>query len=176
MHTMHVIEFFSFIICCHTLSFILTISQNIPIKPLISTYSFFLLFIGYFPYLHFKCYPLSKTPLQKSPTQYPPPASMKYSPTHPLTSSCPDIPLHWGVENPQAQVLLLSLMSNKAFLCHICGWSPGSLHVFSLAGVPISGSSGASGLLTLLLPPPMGLQTFSVLSVPSPTSPSGTPR
>ena len=38
MQTMHFIEFSLFIISYHTASFILTISQNIPSKPLISSY------------------------------------------------------------------------------------------------------------------------------------------
>jgi hypothetical protein len=52
-------------------------------------------------------------------------------------------------------------MSNKATLRHICGQRHGSLHVYSLVGGPVPGSSGASGLLSLLLP-----------SVGSPLSPS----
>jgi hypothetical protein len=41
--------------------------------------------------------------------------------THPLPCSCPGIPLHLGIKNPQAQVLLLLLMSNKAiYLPHMC--------------------------------------------------------
>jgi hypothetical protein len=43
-------------------------------------------------------------------------------------------------------------MSNKAILCHISSQSHGSLHVFSLFGGPVSGSSRGSGWLTLLLP------------------------
>ena len=64
-----------------------------------------------------------------------------------------DIPLHWGIKHPQAQGSLLPLMSNKAILCHICGWSHGSLHVYSSVGGPVSGSLRESGQLTLLLPP-----------------------
>ena len=82
----------------------------------------------------------------------PPPASMRVCP-HPLPSSCPDIPLHWGIEHPQTQEPLLPLMSNKAILCHICSWSHGSFHVYSLVGGPVPEISWGSGLLTLFLPP-----------------------
>jgi hypothetical protein len=74
-------------------------------------------------------------------------------PTHPLLLSCPGIPLHWGIEPPQAQGPLLPLMSNKNILCHIwvlpCvffGWWSSSQELWG------------SGWLTLLLPPSMGLQ------------------
>jgi hypothetical protein len=44
-------------------------------------------------------------------------------------------------------------MSNKAVLCHICSQSHGSLHVYSLAGSPVSPSCGWGwvGQLALLL-------------------------
>ena len=44
-----------------------------------------------------------------------------HPPTYPLPSSCPGLPLHWGIEHPQAQGPLLPLMSNMAILCHIWG-------------------------------------------------------
>jgi hypothetical protein len=69
----------------------------------------------------------------------------------PLLPSCPGIPLHWGMEHPQAQGPLLPLMSNKAIICHICGRSHGFLHVYSLVGGPVSGSSRGFSQLTLLL-------------------------
>jgi hypothetical protein len=84
----------------------------------------------------------------------PPPVSMKvlhHSPTHPLLSSCPGIPLYWGIEPPQALRPFFPLMFNKAILCHICGWSHGSLHVYSLVDGPVPRSSERSGQLTLLL-------------------------
>ena len=55
--------------------------------------------------------------------------------------SRPGIPLHWGIKEVQAQGPLHPLMSNKAILCHICGQSHGSLHVYSLVGGPVPGSS-----------------------------------
>ena len=100
---------------------------------------------------------------------------------HPLLPSCPGIPLHWGIKHPQAQGLLLPLMSDKAILCHICGRSHGSLHVYSLVGGPVPGSSGGSdggGVMVVWLAdtvaPPMELQTPSAPLVPSPTPPFGT--
>jgi hypothetical protein len=47
----------------------------------------------------------------------------------------------------------LPMMSNKAILCHICGRSHGSLHVYSLVGGPVPETSRESGQLTVLLPP-----------------------
>jgi hypothetical protein len=62
-------------------------------------------------------------------------------------SSCCVIPLHWGIQHPQAQGPLLPLLSNKGILCHICGQCHGSLHVYSLVGGSVSRSSRGSGLL-----------------------------
>ena len=93
--------------------------------------TFFL--IGYFIYLHFKCYPLSQLPLCKTPI--PSPSSCFYEgaplPTHPISSHCPSIHLHWGIKPSQDQ-------------------GPGSLHVNSLVGGLVPGSSGGSGWLILL--------------------------
>ena len=63
--------------------------------------------VGYFLYLHFKCYTLSRTLHRKVPISSPEnpytipstPASMRVFPTHPrIPASCPDITLHWGIE------------------------------------------------------------------------------
>jgi hypothetical protein len=111
---------------------------------------FFPPFIGYFLYLHFKCYLLSRSPLWKPPIPSPSPCLYEGAPPsiHPLLPSSPDIPLHWGIEPPQAQGPFLPLMSNKSILCHICSWSHGSLHVHYWVGGPVSGSSGVGGGLT----------------------------
>jgi hypothetical protein len=100
------------------------------------------IFIRYFLYLHFKCYPLSWFPLWKPPIPSPHPLP---SPTHPLPPHCPSIPLHWGHGAFTGPGPLLPLMTGKAILCYICGWSHGSLHVYSLVGGLVSGSSGGSG-------------------------------
>jgi hypothetical protein len=49
------------------------------------------------------------------------------------------------MEPSQDQGLLLPLMSKKAILCYKCGWSHGSLHVFSLVDGLVPESSGGSG-------------------------------
>jgi hypothetical protein len=59
----------------------------------------------------------------------------------PSTPPFPDIPLHWGIQHPQKHWPVLPLMSNKAILCHINCWRYGSLHVYSLVGGPVPGSS-----------------------------------
>jgi hypothetical protein len=95
-------------------------------------------------------------------------------PTHPLPSSHPSIPLHWGIKHPQDQRPLLPLLSNKAILCHICCQPHRSLHVNSLVGGPVPGSSREVWPVDTVAPS-MGLQTSSAPSVPSPTPPSGIP-
>ena len=95
-------------------------------------YFIFIFFLDIFLYLHFKCFPLSRCPLWKPPNSSLPPHLYEGAPpTHPLPSSCPGISLHWGIETPQAQGLLLPLLSKNAILCHISGQSHGSLHVYS---------------------------------------------
>jgi hypothetical protein len=42
------------------------------------------------------------------------------------------------------------LKADKAILYYICGWSHGSLHVYSLAGGLVPGSSGSTGWFILL--------------------------
>ena len=84
---------------------------------------------------------LSPSPLFPSPFLYegaPPP-------THPFLLHCSSIPLCWGTKPPQDQGPPLPLMSDKAILCYIYVWSHGSLHVYSLVGGLVSGSSGWSG-------------------------------
>jgi hypothetical protein len=55
--------------------------------------------IGYFPYLHFKCYSLSWFPLLlEAPYPIPPtPASMKMFLHPPTPATLPLIHLHWGI-------------------------------------------------------------------------------
>jgi hypothetical protein len=106
---------------------------------------FFKVFIGYFIYLHFKCYPPSWFPLRIPPSHPLLPASMRALP-HPLQSHNPSIPLRWGIE-PSQEGPPCSLMPDKSILQYIHSWSHGSLHVYSLVGDLVPGSSGGSGLL-----------------------------
>jgi hypothetical protein len=113
--------------------------------------AFCFLFIGYFLYLYFKSYHLSLPP-EVSYSIPPPPASMRVfpnPPTHPFRHFCPPISLHWAIEPSQDRGPLLPLMPNKAILCYIYGWSHGTLHVYSLVGGLVPGSSGGSGWLIL---------------------------
>jgi len=98
-------------------------------------------FIGYFLYLHFKCYPLSSPPPLKSP--HPSPYFYEGVPplTHPLPSPRPCIPLHWGIEPSQDQGPFLSLMLSKV----ICSQSHGYLHLYSLVAGLVPGSSARLG-------------------------------
>ena len=111
------------------------------------------IFIGYFLYLHFKCYPLAQSP-SVNPLSHPPPfASMRvfpHPPSLPLPPPHLGIFLNWGIEPSQEQGPLLPLVTNKAILCYIYGWS----HVYSLVGGLISGrfDLGAFGLVDIILP------------------------
>jgi hypothetical protein len=107
-------------------------------------------FIAYFLYLHFKCYPLSQFPIQNSLSHSPPHASKRVLllPTHQLPPHCPGIPLHWRIEHSQDQGLLLLLMLDNV-LWYIGSWSHGSLHVYSLVGGLVPGSSEGSDWLIL---------------------------
>jgi hypothetical protein len=137
-------------------------------------------FIGYFLYLLFKYFPLSRYTLQKPSIPILSPFCLYVGapPTHPLLSSGPGIPLHWGMEQSQAQRPLLPLMSNKAILCRKWGQRHGAFLVFSLVGSPVPRSSEGSGRLTLLLPPwgckaPLPLQSLQLLHWGSCTQSSG---
>jgi hypothetical protein len=84
--------------------------------------------------LHVKCYPLSCLPPPETPYLIPrPPASMKVF-TYSLSPPSPGIPLHWVIKPSLDQGPVLPLMTNKAILYCIYGWSHGSLHVYSLVG------------------------------------------
>jgi hypothetical protein len=82
---------------------------------------FFSFFIGYFIYLHFKCY----FPSQFSSTSLlpPPPSLCLYKsapqPTHPPLPQQPSIPLSWVIKPPLDQGAPLPVMPDKAILCYI---------------------------------------------------------
>jgi hypothetical protein len=137
-------------------------TRDYKVASLPHSFIFFFFFLGYFMNLHFKCYPLSWTLsflqdsliLSLSPCFYedaPPP-------TH---SHHPGVPLYWGIEPSQDQGPLLLLMPDNAIiLCSICGWSHGSLHVYSLVGGLVSGNSGMVWLVHIVVLP-MRMQTPS---------------
>jgi len=119
------------------------------------------IFLGYFMYLHSKCYPLpppSPVPLPPSPCFY----ENVSTTTHPLQSQCPGITLHWGNEPSQDQGLFLQWMLDNAILCYICDWSHGSLHVYSLVGGLVPGSSGGVWLVDIVVANPFS--SFSLFS------------
>jgi hypothetical protein len=98
---------------------------------------------------------LSPFPVPPSPeTPYPIPSLLLlrgYSPsTYPLLSPHPGIPLHWGIDPFQVQGPHLPFMPNKAILSYIFAWSHGLLHVYSLVGGLVPGSTGVCGWLILL--------------------------
>jgi hypothetical protein len=94
-------------------------------------------------------------------------------PFHPLPLPGPSVPLHWRIKPSQDQGHLLPLMTNKAILCYISSWSHGSLHVYSLVGCLVPGSSGG-GIVVHIVVPLMGLQTPSAPWVLSLAPPLGT--
>jgi hypothetical protein len=70
-------------------------------------------------------------------------------------------PGHQAFTGPRAS---LPIDAQKAILCYICSWSRGSLHVYSLVGGLVPGSSGMVWLVGIVVVP-MGVQTPLVPSV-----------
>jgi hypothetical protein len=123
-------------LCVLNKSFVVAVIYNL--------FSFFPTFIGYFLSLHFKCYPVSWFPLQKSrmPSLLPcfnegaPPPP--HPPSQTLLPPHPGIPLQWGIEPSQDQWSFFPLIPNKTILYYICSWSHGSHWLVVL----VPGSSG----------------------------------
>jgi hypothetical protein len=67
------------------------------------------------------------------------------SPIHQHPLPCPGISLHWGIEPSENKGPFLLLMSYKVILWYICGRSHGSLHMYSLVGVLVPGSTVGTG-------------------------------
>jgi hypothetical protein len=66
------------------------------------------------------------------------------------------------------------LILDKTMLCYTCRWSHGSLHVYSLVGGLVPGSSGGGGVWVVdIVVLPIGLQIPSAPSVLPLTSPLG---
>ena len=109
----------------------------------------FLLVILFF--LHIKCYLLSLLLLHKSAI----PSHLSLlllgcSPTHmttPASSLC--ILYCWVIEPSQDHEPPLPLIADKVILGYICSWSHESLHMSSLFGGLVPGSSGDSGLINI---------------------------
>jgi len=123
-------------------------------------------------YLHFKWYPLfplSHT-LSPSPCFY----EDVPIPTHSLHLNALALPYVGENKPSQEQGLFLPLMLDSAILCHICGWSHGSLHLYSLVGGLVPGSSGGIWLVDIVVLP-MVLQTPSAPPVFSLTPQLGSP-
>jgi hypothetical protein len=126
-----------------------------------------------FSLLHFKCFPLSRSPLWKTPSHLPSSFPCeRVIPQLPRHSHLPALafPYTGALNTLRPKGKLLPLMFNKAILCYICDQSHGSFHVYSLVGSPVPRSSWDS------VAPTMGLQTPSAPSAPSPTPSSGTPH
>ena len=131
------------------------------------------IFVGYFIYLHFKCY----SPFLVFPVTCPNPItldSMRVLPhlsIHPLPPHCPRLLLLWSIKLLQDQG---PLMSHKAIFCYICIWSHGSLHVYSLVGGLVLGALGVGSDWLILLFFIWGPNPFSFVS-PSPNFSIGFP-
>jgi hypothetical protein len=107
------------------------------------------IFIGYFIYLHFKCYPIPSSP-SKNHLYLSPSCLYEGAPStaHPLLPQCPSIPMSW--EPPTDQGAPLPVMPDNAILCYISSWSHRSIHVYSLIVGLVARSFGGSGFLILL--------------------------
>ena len=121
-----------------------------PIDPLyagVHNFLQFLFFYWIFSLFTFQMlYPFPVLP-PKPLLQPPLPASMRVF-LHPPTHSClPTQAFPYtgaSIEPSWDQGPRLPLIPNKAILCYICGWSHGSLHVYSLVSGLVPGSSGGS--------------------------------
>jgi len=118
-------------------------------------------------------------PLQYSLSHSPSPCIYEDAPppTHPSTHShliALAFPYSGGNKPSQDPGFFLLLMLDNVILCYIRDWSHGSLHVYSLVGGLVPGSSGGVWLVDIIVLP-MGLQTPSAPSTLSITPPLGFP-
>ena len=87
----------------------------------------------------FMVHPQPRNSLSHLPFPY----SLRVSPYPPSPNSLPSNSPTLGYQAfTGTRVTLLPLIPNKAILCYMCGWSHESLHVYSLVGGLIPGSSG----------------------------------
>jgi hypothetical protein len=145
-------------VCAHT------IQSNTQYAMGYQTFFFFQLFLLDILFIYISnVIPFPGFPSRKPVSHLPSP--WFYEGTHPtaypLPTSCP---LHWDMECSQDQGPLLPLMSDKAILCYICNWSPGTLHVYSFVGGLVPGSSGGGrSLLVDIVVLPMGCKPLQLL-------------
>ena len=88
-------------------------------------------------------------PVSPPKTPYLIPSPPAHQPTHswfPVLA----FPYTGALSLQQDQGPFLPLMSDKAILCYICGWSLGFLHVYSLVGGLVPGRSRTAGWFVLL--------------------------
>jgi hypothetical protein len=67
------------------------------------------------------------------------------TPINPFLLPSPGIPLNWGINPRKDDGPLLPLIPDKSIFCYICSWNLGPLHVYSLVGVLVPGSSARGG-------------------------------
>jgi hypothetical protein len=113
-------------------------------------------------YLHFKCFPLSSFP------STPIPSPILLLTNLPVGSCFPVLAFPYTGASSLHRTKSLSshwcpTRHNPYVLFYICCWRHGSLHVYSLVGGLVPGSSGEYWLVYIV--PPMGLQTPSNLCV-----------
>ena len=122
---------------------------------------------------------LSPFPISLLESSYPiPPSPCFYMGAPPPTLSCfPTLafPYTGALSLHRINSLSSPLMPYKAILCYICGWSHGLLHVYSLVGGLVPGSSGEGVWLVDIVVLLMGLQILSAPSGLPLTPPLGSP-
>jgi hypothetical protein len=130
----------------------------------------FFLFILHILFIYISNIILSRNPLSHPP--FPCFYEGAAPPSYRLRTPSSFIPLHWDMEPSQNQGPLLPLMSDKIFLCYICSWSHGSLHLYSLVGSFVPWSSGGVWLVDIVLP--KGCKPLQLLQAILLTPPLGT--
>jgi hypothetical protein len=116
--------------------------------------------------------PKNFTTLHLFPCPY---KSLSHPPTHSLSPQYSIIPLLWGIEPSQNPGLSLSLMPDKAILCHIYSWCHRLHHMyfFGWGFSPWELGGGGWGLVGWYCYSSYALQNPSTPSVLSLTSPVG---
>jgi hypothetical protein len=118
------------------------------------------MYLGCFIYLHFKYYALFWFPLREISYRTPPLTFMRVLSNLLIYSCLPALafPYTGASSLHRTKGLLLLLMPDDSILCYIFSWSRVSLHVYSLVGGLVPGSSGGGVWLLDIVFLPMGLQ------------------